>query len=75
VIARAHWGKGYATEAARCCLGWAVAPLGRNDLICLIRPGNTLSIRVAEKLAMTLGGEIEIMGSPALVFDWSRNET
>jgi RimJ/RimL family protein N-acetyltransferase len=53
VVARAHWGKGYATEAAQFCLDWAVKPLERNDLICLIRPGNTLSIRVAEKLAMT----------------------
>ena len=24
LIVRAHWGKGYATEAACCCLDWAV---------------------------------------------------
>ena len=75
MIARAHWGKGYATEAARCCLDWAVERLGCNDLICLTRPGNTLSIGVAEELAMTLGGEIEIMGSLALVYVCSRDAT
>lgn len=75
LIARGHWGKGYANEAARCCLDWSVEPLGRNYLICLIRLGNTLSIWVADKFAMTLGGDIELMESPALVYDWSRDAT
>jgi hypothetical protein len=44
-------------------------------LICLIRLGNTLSIWVADKFAMTLGGDIELMESPALVYDWSRDAT
>jgi RimJ/RimL family protein N-acetyltransferase len=71
-IARAHWGKGYATEAARRCLRWAFEAKDRDRLISLIRPENMASIRVAEKLGMTLGREIEIMGGRALVYDWVR---
>ena len=69
-IARAHWGKGFATESGRRCLRWAVEAQGRDRLISFIRPDNAASIRVAEKLGMTLGREIEIMGGPALVYDW-----
>lgn len=45
-IVREHWGKGYATEAARAVREWARVP----RLISLIDPTNVRSARVAERL-------------------------
>ena len=50
VIARAHWGQGLATEAARAVRDWAYADRGIERLISLIEPKNVRSIRVADKL-------------------------
>jgi len=63
------WGKGYALEAARACLDYAFGPLGRDRVISLIRPDNHRSIRVAEKIGETLAGEVELLGSKALVYE------
>ena len=49
-LARAHWGHGFATEAAAACRDAAFGELGLDRLISLIQPGNERSIRVAEKL-------------------------
>lgn len=49
-LARAHWGEGLATEAARAVRAWAYAERGVERLISLIEPTNTRSIRVADKL-------------------------
>jgi RimJ/RimL family protein N-acetyltransferase len=49
-LARAHWGQGLATEAARAVRDWAYAERGIERLISLIEPKNTRSIRVADKL-------------------------
>jgi RimJ/RimL family protein N-acetyltransferase len=49
-LARAHWGQGFATEAARAVRDWAYAERGVERLISLIEPKNTRSIRVADKL-------------------------
>jgi RimJ/RimL family protein N-acetyltransferase len=49
-ISSAHWGHGYATEAARAVRAWAYAERGVERLISLIDPRNIRSIRVADKL-------------------------
>ena len=49
-LARAHWGQGLATEAARAVRDWAYAERGVERLISLIEPKNIRSIRVADKL-------------------------
>ncbi|MGE0355976.1 MAG: GNAT family N-acetyltransferase [Burkholderiales bacterium] len=67
LLARPHWGKGYATEAARFALDHAVSSMGRRRVISLIRPGNERSSRVAEKLGMRVEGEIELLGGPVTV--------
>lgn len=51
-IARAHWGRGLATEAARAALDHAFAALRLPRLIALVDPANVKSIRVVEKLGM-----------------------
>jgi RimJ/RimL family protein N-acetyltransferase len=49
-LARAHWGNGYATEAARAVRRWANAERGVDRLVSLIAPDNLASQRVAERL-------------------------
>ena len=72
VLGRKHWGKGYAIEGARACLDYAFGPLARDRVISLIRPGNERSIRVAERLGERLAGEVELLGSKALVYEVRR---
>lgn len=48
LVASAH-GKGYATEAVRALIAWGDAELASDRTVCMITPGNTASIRVAEK--------------------------
>ncbi|WP_433512464.1 GNAT family N-acetyltransferase [Nonomuraea sp. CA-143628] len=49
-LAREHWGKGYATEAARASLGYCFGELGADEVISLILPGNARSRSVAERI-------------------------
>jgi RimJ/RimL family protein N-acetyltransferase len=67
-LAREHWGNGYATEAARAALTYAFDILGRDRVISLIRPGNERSVRVAGRLGAKLAGEVDLLGSTALVY-------
>ncbi|WP_026922729.1 GNAT family N-acetyltransferase [Glycomyces arizonensis] len=53
-IGRAHWGKGYAPEAAREAIRFAFADRGMDRLVSCIHVDNAASVRVAEKLGMTL---------------------
>jgi RimJ/RimL family protein N-acetyltransferase len=49
-IMREHWGKGYASEAARACLDFVRDVLGWESVIHVILDGNAASIGVAEKI-------------------------
>ena len=51
VVARPHWGKGYAPEAGRASMKWAQDELGADHVVSLIADDNERSARVAEKLA------------------------
>ncbi len=51
-LATAHWGNGFATEAATAVRDYAWNVLSLTRLIALIDPRNTASIRVAQKLGM-----------------------
>jgi RimJ/RimL family protein N-acetyltransferase len=46
------WGQGFATEAGRACVEWGFRSLDLPYLTAMIRPDNTRSIRVAERLGM-----------------------
>lgn len=52
-LARAHWGMGYATEAARAALAHAFGPLGLPEVVSFAVPGNLASRRVMERIGMT----------------------
>ena len=56
ILDNRYWHNGYGTEAARACLEYAFEELGLKTVCCSIRPENGASIRVAEKLGMTLCG-------------------
>ena len=51
------WCNGYATEAAKGCIGYAKEKLRKSSIISLIRPDNIPSIRVAEKNGLKLEKE------------------
>ena len=68
IIARPHWGKGYATESVTTAYRYAIETLKRDRVISLIRPGNTRSVRVAEKLGFARDGMVELLGMPAMVY-------
>lgn len=51
-LAFAHWGRGYATEAARRVLAHAFGPLGRAEIVSFTTRDNRRSRAVMERLAM-----------------------
>jgi ribosomal-protein-alanine N-acetyltransferase len=61
-VAREHWGKGYAPEAARASCEWAHRELGVGHIISLIHASNARSIRVAEKLGERHEGQVHVRG-------------
>jgi RimJ/RimL family protein N-acetyltransferase len=62
LVARAAWGRGYATEAARASVDWARGEFGAAHLISLIADDNERSARVALKLDMAQEGRTQILG-------------
>jgi RimJ/RimL family protein N-acetyltransferase len=63
-LAFEHWGRGYATEAARGALGLAFERLGLEQVVSFTVPQNVRSWRVMERIGMTR--------SPADDFDHPR---
>lgn len=55
-IARAHWGRGLATEAAGAVVDYAFAALGLAKVWARVDPRNEASVRVLEKLGMQREG-------------------
>jgi hypothetical protein len=72
LLARLHWGRGYAREAAAVALRHAFEVLQRDRVISLIRPGNARSVAVAEAISDTLHGSIELLGGEALAYEVRR---
>jgi RimJ/RimL family protein N-acetyltransferase len=67
-VGRAHWGNGYAPEAALAAMEWARAELGADHLISLIADDNLRSQRVAEKLGMEREGRAQVRGFDLRVY-------
>lgn len=53
-VARRHWRRGIATEAARACISYGAERLGLTRIVSMIRPENVPSIGVATKIGMRL---------------------
>lgn len=54
LLAREHWGRGYATEAARACRDWAFRTFEPDRVVSFIAPDNQRSIHVAQRNDMKL---------------------
>ncbi len=62
VLAKAAWGKGYATEIGRAQVEFAFGHLRRSMLLGLADPANTPSIRVLLKLGMHPCADVVLQG-------------
>ena len=51
-LAPEHWGKGYATEAARAAVDFGFSTLGLDEVVAFVLPDNTPSQRVMHRLGM-----------------------
>lgn len=72
-LARSHWGRGLATEAAGACVGVAFGPLDFRGLIALVVPENERSRRVVTKLGMVEDGRRQAYGREHVVFRLRRS--
>jgi RimJ/RimL family protein N-acetyltransferase len=52
-LGRQHWGRGYASEAARAAVDFGFRDLELDEVVAMIVPANTRSRQVAERLGMT----------------------
>jgi RimJ/RimL family protein N-acetyltransferase len=68
VLAPAAHGKGFATEAARAALAWLDADGRFARSVCIIKPENAASIRVAEKLGFREWCRTAYKDKPTLLF-------
>lgn len=72
-LARQHWGKGYALEAARASLDHAFGTLQWRRAISLIVPANARSIRLAERLGERHAGEVDLRGHRLSLYSIDRD--
>jgi [ribosomal protein S5]-alanine N-acetyltransferase len=59
---RPYWRRGYALEAARACLTYAFAVLGRKRVVTRLRPENAPSMNLALKLGFRPEGRTALAG-------------
>jgi len=55
---KAHWGKGYGTEAAQALIAFEFSRLNMHRIFALCDPSNIASNRILEKAGMTLEGHL-----------------
>jgi RimJ/RimL family protein N-acetyltransferase len=67
-LRRDAWGRGYATEAALACAEWGLSDFDLPYLTAMIGPGNSRSIRVAERLEMTRLRDDVVLDNPVTVY-------
>jgi RimJ/RimL family protein N-acetyltransferase len=72
LLAREHWGHGYATEAALALRDWAFDERGLTRLISLIAHENLRSIRVAERVGERYERDVEVRGKPTRLYSLER---
>ena len=67
-VARADWGRGYATEIGRALVDHAFTTLGVSRVVAQVEPANAASRHVLEKLGMTAREERVAYGRPHLLY-------
>jgi len=73
-IARAFWGKGYATEAARACLRFGFENLKLSHIIAITDPDHFASRRVMEKIGMTHDGIVHYYNRDLVQYSASKKK-
>lgn len=68
LLAREHWGSGYATEAALALRDWAIEERGLTRLISLIRHENVHSARVAGRIGEQYERDVVVRGHPTQLY-------
>lgn len=61
-LVKKAWGKGYATEAANCSIEWGFKNTNAQELISLIIPENTASIKVSERIGQKFREKTTLKG-------------
>ncbi len=74
VLAREHWGRGYATEAGAAARDWAFGHLDADRVIALIDADNDRSAAVARRLGMTDARETTVAGKLAREWELKRRQ-
>jgi RimJ/RimL family protein N-acetyltransferase len=69
-FAQRHWGQGYAREAARACLDYAVQALGRRTLLAITAPVNPGSTTLLQDLGFVETGLSEGPDGPSRNWRW-----
>ncbi len=67
-LAKAHWGRGLATEASRAVVRHAFAVLKLRRLVAIADPANTASVNVMKKLGMTFERTGHFYGSDCVLY-------
>ena len=73
-LAKAHWGRGLATEAARRALADAFYRVGLARIIAIAHPDNRASRRIMEKLGMHYQRDTVRRGFPVVLYTIERAE-
>jgi RimJ/RimL family protein N-acetyltransferase len=74
MLRRPYWGAGYASEAARAVVQYALEALGLTRIVSLVRPDNAASIRVLKKLGMRPLGPTTHRGHPMIKYELRAQE-
>lgn len=73
-IAPAHWGNGYATEAAEVAMHWAFSNLELNELVSIIHPDNEASKKVARRLGERYKVTTKVNGRKSYIYSITRED-
>lgn len=73
VLAPAHHGKGYASEALHAVLEWADRTLAASQTVALIATDNAPSMRLGRKFDYRIARTIDFSGEPTAVLYRPRN--
>ncbi|OED48107.1 GNAT family N-acetyltransferase [Endozoicomonas sp. (ex Bugula neritina AB1)] len=71
-LAKPYWGKGYGTEAAKAAIQWGFAHTSTKQLISLIVPESTASIKVSERLGQKFSQQVIVKGVKANLYILNR---
>lgn len=73
-LAKAHWGKGYASEMARAALRFGFEERGFDRIVAITKPQNAASIHVMEKLGLRFVRETRYYEIDVVEYEITRGE-